>query len=502
LPCFIFDERQIKKEKNEYFSDNCVQFMVQSLKDLDEALKTKGSRLFCFHGNLNEILEKELIGKFQPRAVYVNDDYTPFSRKRDAEMKAVCERNKVTLQTFDDLLLIQKERFITANGSFYKIFTPFYRTALKHKVPKPEQNGFTNYAKSKDFPQLPSEFSAWDTLYTANPRVEFKGGRKEALLRLANMAKFKKYKEFRDYPNKSTTGLSAYNKFGCASSREVYWAMANELGAGHELVRQLFWRDFYHMTAHFYPHFIGNNFVAAYNNLKWSYDVNHFEAWKTGQTGCPIVDAGMRCLNATGSMHNRLRMVVATYLTKDLLIDWKWGEKYFATKLTDYDPAQNSGGWQWCASVGGDAQPYFRVFNPKLQSQKYDKDCEFILKWCPELKNVSKANIHEWDEYHKMYREKGCKYPAPVVLHDKQKQKAIDMFVVARGGKAQPEEMKNEDTDDNTDDSKGTRTTPVKKSTKASPVKRKKPSTGGVDLVNHGAPAKQNLTRYMKAMKK
>ena len=201
-----------------------------------------------------------------------------------------------------------------------------------------------------------------------------------------------KYHKHRDYPAlDSTTKLSAYIKFGCVSIREVYY----NYHKNRSLLRELIWREFYANIMYYFPHVIGSNFKKKYDKIKWSNNKDWFDKWCKGQTGYALVDAGMNQLNTTGWMHNRVRMVVAMFLTKDLLIDWRWGEKYFATKLVDYDPASNNGGWQWSASTGTDAQPYFRIFNPEIQTKKYDKNYDYIKKWNPEYKSKTQIVNHQ-----------------------------------------------------------------------------------------------------------
>ena len=199
--------------------------------------------------------------------------------------------------------------------------------------------------------------------------------------------------------------------------REVYYAITEQLGSEHPLLRQLYWRDFFTHIAYHFPQVFGRPFLEKFANLHWDNNRDYFQAWSEGKTGFPIVDAGMRELNATGFMHNRLRMIVASFLVKDLHISWRWGERYFAQHLVDYDPCVNNGNWQWAASTGCDAQPYFRIFNPWLQQQKFDPDCRYIYRWIPELKAFSPKTIHQWDKKHHH-----CNYPAPIIDHARESQ--------------------------------------------------------------------------------
>jgi deoxyribodipyrimidine photo-lyase len=194
--------------------------------------------------------------------------------------------------------------------------------------------------------------------------------------------------------------------------REAYYAIVDALGSEHPLLRQLYWRDFFTHIAYHFPQVFGRAFIDKFAHLVWDNNREYFQAWAEGKTGFPIVDAGMRELNETGFMHNRVRMIVASFLVKDLHVSWRWGERYFAQHLIDYDPCVNNGNWQWAASTGCDAQPYFRIFNPWLQQQKFDADCQYIYHWLPELKGFSTKTIHQWDKKHQP-----CEYPAPIIAH-------------------------------------------------------------------------------------
>jgi len=232
------------------------------------------------------------------------------------------------------------------------------------------------------------------------------------------------YQQQRDYPALSAgSGLSAYLKFGCCSVREAYYAVIETLGSEHPLLRQLYWRDFFtHIGFHF-PHVFGHAFHRKYDALAWQNNQDDFLRWTEGRTGFPIVDAGLRELNQTGGMHNRVRMIAASFLVKDLHISWRWGERYFAQHLIDYDPCVNNGNWQWAASTGCDAQPYFRIFNPWLQQKKFDVDCLYIKRWLPELRPFSATMIHQW---HK--KQVTCDYPAPMLDHALRSRQAKALF--------------------------------------------------------------------------
>lgn len=392
LPCFIFTPEQI--ERNPYRSDHCLQLMIESLEDLEEQLKQKGGRLFLFFDHPETVVEKCIEHHGIDRVV-VNRDYTPYSQTRDRKIAAVCKKHKIPFEIIDDALLHPPEKTLKADGKPYSIFTPYFRNASRLKVDPPQKNSYDRYATH------PILFAETSSLYKKilpkrNPHPAMEGGRAAALKILRKIDSFKNYGKVRDFPAESgTTHLSAYLKFTVISPREAYYKIGEALGFSHDLIRSLFWRDFFSHVAFFYPHVFEGAFHPKYDKIKWSYDKKDFHRWCEGKTGFPIVDAGMREMNETGFMHNRVRMIAASFLTKDLHIDWRWGEKYFAQQLIDYDPAVNNGNWQWSASTGCDAQPYFRIFNPWSQQEKFDPDCEYIKKWLPELKPFSPEEIHK-----------------------------------------------------------------------------------------------------------
>jgi deoxyribodipyrimidine photo-lyase len=240
------------------------------------------------------------------------------------------------------------------------------------------------------------------------------------------MSRFENYEAERDYPSlQGTTGLSAHNKLGTISIREFYHYVRNELGEGHPLIRQLYWRDFFTHLAYHFPDVFRQAFKEKFRNIRWDYNNSMFHAWCSGSTGFPIVDAGMRQLNATGFMHNRVRMIAASFLVKDLHIDWHLGEMYFASQLVDYDPCVNNGNWQWSASTGADSQPYFRVLNPWLQQKKYDPDCEYIRRWVPELREMSASDIHGLE---KKQPPASTGYPSSIVDHKAERERTLAVF--------------------------------------------------------------------------
>lgn len=422
LPCFIFTPEQIKN--NGYRSDHCLQFMLESLEDLQNSLYTAGGKLYLFFGSPDAVVE-QLIRSLQIDLVAVNRDYTPYSIQRDEKISAVCRTFSVHFQSCDDALLHPPEDTLKSDGKPYTIFTPFYRNASKQHVPLPVKNFYRNYfsasivtAKTEDIFEeiLPHRF------------LPPAGGRSIALKILSALENFSQYEGMRDFPAKdATTHLSAHLKFTTCSVREIYWTIRNSFGQASELIRSLYWRDFFSSIAYYFPRVFTGAFHSKFDTLVWGNDPQRFMAWCQGKTGFPLVDAGMRQLNNTGFMHNRVRMIVASFLVKDVHIDWRWGEKYFAQKLVDYDPAVNNGNWQWVASTGCDAQPYFRIFNPWAQAKKFDGDCLYIKHWLPEVAALPPKVLHEWylEKHQKAYP--GAYYP-PIIEHNSQAKIALENY--------------------------------------------------------------------------
>uniref|UniRef100_A0A915JW93 Cryptochrome-1 n=1 Tax=Romanomermis culicivorax TaxID=13658 RepID=A0A915JW93_ROMCU len=426
LTSFIFTPEQVDNS-NEFRSDRCLQFMLDCLEDLSADISKNGGKLNLFYGNVGEIVRK-LIEDQKVNAIIVNRDFTQFSIERDKIIEKVCLENLIEFKSFDDLLLNAPETTLKPNTKEpYTVFTPFYKNASNFKVPEPVDNvKFGNFSSEKIKFAIDDEKEFFAKLIPKRFE-QAKGGRQECLKTLADMSKFKKYSEDRDFLAKQgTTRLSAHLKFTTCSPREIYYAATKQLGSNAApLTRQLYWRDFYTQIALFFPKVFRENFREKYNKLLWG-DDEHFKLWCEGKTGFPIVDAGMRELNETGYMHNRARMITASFLVKDLHIDWRLGEKYFARHLIDYDPCVNNGNWQWAASTGCDPQPYFRIFNPWLQSAKFDPDCEYIKRYVSELKDVAPPKIHKW--YMEENRKNFKAYPAPIVDHWKESKNAIERF--------------------------------------------------------------------------
>lgn len=415
LPCFIFDPRQVASHP--YQSQPGLQFMLEALQDLQSQFEQQGARLYTFHAQ-PETVVVELYKQHKIEAVYVNRDYTPFSQWRDASLRKVCNELNIDFYSISDALLNEPEDLVKDDGKAYQVFTAFYKRARQIPVAMPKALAAGRFVCVA----TPDEnlIDGFKQVHH-NP---LRGGRQAALDKLDKLDACALYTERRDFPALAATSeLSAYLKFGCLSIREAYYAVFTALGSEHSLLRQFYWRDFFTHIAHHFPHVFGHAFQRRYDDIVWRNDSAEFEAWTQGRTGFPIVDAGMRQLKQTGCMHNRVRMITASFLVKDLQIDWRWGERYFAQHLLDYDPCVNNGNWQWAASTGCDAQPYFRIFNPWLQQKKFDADCVYIKRWVPELKDVSAAVIHAWH-----LNQVACDYPAPMVDHGVRSQQTKMLF--------------------------------------------------------------------------
>ncbi len=423
VPCFIFDPAQISS-KNEYRSDRLINFMIECLTDLEEQYEKIGGKIYFFNGDPADIVEK-LIKTEGVDAVYFNEDYTPYSLKRDASIREVCAKYSASVHTSHDLLLIGNPASVQSGSDKpFTVFTPFWKKAATIKVEKASKVSVGNFATLKEsLPDtvFPQQFIVNNT--TTNS--EIKGGRKEGRRILQSISELKEYSETHDHPFLKTSQLSAHNKFGTVSVREVFHSIGTALGYDHPLIRQMYWRDFYTYIVFHFPHVIGNSFDTKNEKIFFNRTLKGFEEWKNGRTGIPIVDAGMRELNATGYMHNRARLITASFLTKDLHIYWWVGEKYFAQKLVDYDISLNNGNWQWVGGTGVDPVPYFRIFNPWLQAKKFDPDALYIKKWVPELSSLSAEEIHSLNE-NSIFQT--ANYPKPIVDHHAEAQKVKDLY--------------------------------------------------------------------------
>lgn len=423
IPCFILDPR-ILENNNQKISYNRLCFLKESLLDLDNELKKRKSRLHFFYGVPEKII-KPITEMLKADAVFANKDYTPFSKKRDKKIHEVCSQNRAKVIFSDDLLLRDPDQIKSLKGEPYKVFGAFYAKSKEIPIRKPQSYSLSNFTQEQTSLEIPI-IKLSNYLGNSSLPTHFSGGRKSAMRILENLKNLENYDVERNYPAlDKTSHLSSHNKFGTCSVREIYAKILKDLGPDHSLAREIHWRDFFTYIVHHFPYSKNNEFHLKYKKIPWSKNKKAFSKWCSGKTGFPIIDAGMRELNETGFMHNRVRMIVASFLTKDLHIDWRWGEEYFASKLIDYDSSVNVGNWQWAASTGCDAQPWFRIFNPWLQQKKFDPDCVYIKKWIPELEPISSKIIHSLETKHSEIK---VNYPSPIVEHKVESQHTKEMF--------------------------------------------------------------------------
>jgi deoxyribodipyrimidine photo-lyase len=422
IPIFIFTPEQISS-KNKFKSDNAIQFMIESLKEVDSDLKKYNSKLHIFKGKNKTVLTK-IFKELDIENVIFNMDYTPYAIKRDAEIAKLCKSKDINCIMHEDYLLAPIGSMLKSDGDPYTVFTPFKNNGYKVKIDKPCKMKAKNLAKT-------NKLNTVDYIkHKINDNILVRGGRKNGVKQLNKVKDQKKYNTNRNTLSIETSLLSAYIKFGCISIREVYWKVKDKLGTSNSLLSQLFWREFYFYIAYYFPQVLkGKNYNEKYDKIKWNKSKSKFEKWCNGETGYPVVDAGMREMNETGYMHNRARLITSNFLNRMLGMDWREGEKYFATMLTDYDPSVNNGNWQWIASTGTDPKPYFqRLFNPIIQSEKFDKQAEYIKKWIPELKDVPAKDIHKWESKHKDYDVKELGYFEPIVEYKKARAESVKMY--------------------------------------------------------------------------
>lgn len=396
LPLFIFD-REILDEL-EYPEDKRVSFIHHTLNDLQNTLNEFGSSIYVDHGKPEEIFSN-LLERCPIHAVYTNRDYEPRAIERDARIKSLLNAQGIAFHTFKDQVIFEKDEVVKEDGGRYVVFTPYSRVWKKRLIDHP----VPNYPSEK---YLEAIQNSWKF---ALPSLESMGFRKASCSfppKIVSDNRIREYDKVRDFPFLAgTSRYSVHFRFGTISIREK----VNEaLKLNEKFLNELIWRDFYQMILASFPHVVDRAFKPAYDGIEWRNDPEEFETWCQGKTGYPLVDAGMRELNETGFMHNRVRMVTASFLCKHLLIDWRWGEAYFAQKLLDFDLASNNGGWQWAAGSGVDAAPYFRVFNPELQLIKFDPSGLYVKKW-----------VSEWGS---------PDYPAPMVEHDYARKRCLETY--------------------------------------------------------------------------
>jgi deoxyribodipyrimidine photo-lyase len=400
LPIFIFDDNILSQLPKD---DSRVTFIHELLSKMQEQLQDKGKSLAIFHGKPSEIFEK-LISENKVKTIYTNHDYEPYARKRDKELNQLFVSHNIEFKTSKDQVIFEKSEVTKDDGKPYVVYTP-YSNKWKEKF---KQTTIKNY-NSEDYldkiivhsyPFLSLETIGFETSKIKISPYDIS----ENLI--------DNYEATRNFPALNKTSfLGIYLRFGAVSIRKM---MKEAIKSKNEtFFKEFIWREFFMQILWHFPHTINKNFREKYDAIIWENNEDLFQKWCEGKTGYPFVDAGMRELNATGHMHNRVRMIVASFLCKHLLIDWRWGETYFATKLLDYEQSSNVGNWQWAAGSGVDAAPYFRIFNPTEQIKKFDKDLKYIKKWIPELETSY--------------------YPEPIVDHKFARERCLRVYKEAVG---------------------------------------------------------------------
>lgn len=394
---FIFDTNILERLEDK--KDARVEFIHQELDKINMQLEAVGSSLSVYHGK-PETIFKKLFEDTQVQAVYCNHDYEPQAINRDEKIKKLCESKDISFLTFKDQVIFERDEIVKDDGDPYVVFTPYskkWKLALTEQSfqPFPSEDLMANYISLTS-----NEILTLRDLGFEQTEIDFPD-------RDPKQSIIKKYDQTRNFPAiEGTSRLSVHLRFGTISIRELA-RKASKLNETY--LNELIWREFYMMILWHFPHVVEGAFRKKYDSIPWRNNEDEFEAWCQGKTGFPIIDAGMRELNTTGFMHNRVRMIVASFLVKDLLIDWRWGEAYFAQKLLDFDLSANNGGWQWAAGSGCDAAPYFRIFNPESQQKKFDPDFKYVKKWVPEYQNENE-------------------YPAPIVDRKVSRTRALDTY--------------------------------------------------------------------------
>ncbi|MCB8985388.1 MAG: deoxyribodipyrimidine photo-lyase [Ardenticatenaceae bacterium] len=441
IPTFIIDPQLVN---GRYTGEKRLAFLWAGLRALDAQLRERGSYLVVREGApLAELAA--LRQETQAEAIFVEEDYSPYAGRRD---KAIAAELPLTLT--GGVTVHPPSTILKTNGEPYTVFTPFSKQWRERPfpddpgslLPAPAQIRTPAHIAGRPLPEKPA-------LPTAVP---FPAGEAEAQRRLRTFtagpeAPIYAYGARRNRMDlDGTAQLSPYLRFGMLSARQAVvaareaWHQASHDNGRHGAdtwLNELIWREFYISILYHFPYVLKGNFNRTYDALAWDNDAEHFAAWQNGRTGYPIIDAAMRQLAATGWMHNRARMIVASFLVKDLLIDWRWGERHFMQHLVDGDPAANNGGWQWTAGTGTDAAPYFRIFNPTTQSKKFDPDGRYIRRWVPELTAVPDAHIHEPAAMPPDLQKQcgvivGRDYPAPTIDRQKTRQRTLEAYKQAR----------------------------------------------------------------------
>ncbi|MES2616125.1 MAG: deoxyribodipyrimidine photo-lyase [Bdellovibrionota bacterium] len=435
IPIFVFDTNILNKLKAK--DDKRVTFIYETILELKNELLNLGKNFLILYGDPTIEIPKAA-KKLNVNCVYTNKDYEPYAKSRDHTVEKILQKENIQFLSFKDHVIFEEKEILNASGSPYKVFTPYKNAWLKKLQPQHLSKFNPDLKKITQHSGLENKIIELANIGFKKATLIVKPGKVGAAEQLEQFSlKIKNYDINRNFIDlDGTSKISIYMRFGIISIRELFRYANSFPSKGADVWKsELIWREFYPMILSEFPHVENNTFKEEFNSITWSGKEEHFLKWCEGQTGYPIIDAAMRYFNETGWMHNRLRMIVASFLTKDLLIHYKKGEEYFAQKLLDFDLAANNGGWQWCASTGCDAQPYFRVFNPETQSKNFDPQGSFIKKHCPELSFFSEKYIHAPHTASEKEQNKakciiGINYPFPIVVHDKQRLKAIEMFKI------------------------------------------------------------------------
>jgi deoxyribodipyrimidine photo-lyase len=441
LPVFVFDDDVLA-----HGSPPRVQFMLEALGALREDYRARGGDLHVLHGDPREVLPS-LAREVEADRVTFAADYSGLAQERDAAVATALEDAGVDAEAVQDALLFEPGSITTNDGDHYSVFTYFWKKWRDRPKPDPvaapPDDRLTASGAAGDLP------TAADLGFDGPTATLPAAGTAAARDRLESFCSgpIERYETDREYPaREGSSRLSQDLHWGTIGVREVHAATADALadasGESADSVRefqsQLAWREFYAHVLYFNPAVVSENFREYERDIEWEDDEDLLAAWQAGETGYPIVDAGMRQLDREAYMHNRVRMIVASFLTKDLLVDWRHGYEWFRDHLVDHDTANDTGGWQWAASTGTDAQPYFRIFNPMTQGERYDPEAEYVHEYVPELRGVDPDVVHSWHETSpERRREVAPDYPDPVVDHAERRERALAMFERARG---EPEE--------------------------------------------------------------
>ena len=390
LPIFIFDSN-ITNKLNQ--NDHRLNYINNVLDGLNKRLSENKKNIYIYKGNPIEIISK-LIIKLKIKELYLNKDYEPYARDRDDKIEKLCIANNINYNSFKDHVIFEEDQIVKKDGTPYVVYTPYSRKWIE----KFQSNQLDSYPSELNLDGLVDS----DKIREVNYLMDFEKNIISPKTYNLNKDLIDKYEETRNFPALDSTSRIGVNlRFGTLSTRKIVKSSSER--SNNTFLKELIWREFFIQILWHFPHTTEKSFKDKYERIEWRNDMDDFKLWCDGKTGYPIVDAGMNQLNKTGFMHNRLRMVVGSFLCKHLLIDWRLGEKYFADKLFDYEQASNVGNWQWVAGCGVDAAPYFRIFNPEEQQKKFDKELQFIKKWIP---NFDKDNYINKIVDHKFARER------------------------------------------------------------------------------------------------